>query len=241
MPRWRRRRGVGRPRSPAERGLPVGSGAHEASGCPLPSHVTPGPTGHRGRWRHERLRPGALLGPGPSRRGLRRLHPGVGGRPPDRGRHRAGVPGPPHLGRASPPHGQGGPARRGRGVRRRRPEGHAGIRGPGHGVGRALRRRARQLLAERRGRTSHQAPAQPAPGVHLPHPRPGQGRGQSRRGRGRRPPPPGRGRGRHHPVLGHRAGQLLGGGGPDLRALRRRSVPHPDRGPGRRSRVLRPR
>ena len=52
---------------------------------------------------------------------------------------------------------------------------------------------------------------------------------------------PGRGRGDHHPVLRHRPGLLLGRGDPDLRALRRRPLPDPDRGPRSRPRLLRPR
>ncbi len=48
----------------------------------------------------------------------------------------------------------------------------------------ALRRGARQLLAERDRRPRHQAPARPAAGLDVPHPRPGQGRGQPRGGRG---------------------------------------------------------
>jgi hypothetical protein len=111
--------------------------------------------------------------------------------------------------------------------------------GPDRGA--SLRRRARQLLAERHGRAHHQAPVEPAAGLHLPHPRPGQGRGQPRGGRGRRLPSAGRSRGHHHPLLGHRAGLVLGGGRPDLRAVPRRPLADPDRGPRGRSRLLRPR
>ena len=45
-----------------------------------------------------------------------------------------------------------------------------------------LRRRARQLLAQRHGRPCDQAPDEPAAGLHLSHPRPGQGRVQPRGG-----------------------------------------------------------
>ena len=70
---------------------------------PFPPHLAPGPTRHRGRRRHERLRARALLRPGPGRRDLRRLHAGLVRRPGAHPRHRAGVPGPPRARRAAGP------------------------------------------------------------------------------------------------------------------------------------------
>ena len=57
---------------------PVGSDRHAPARGPLPPHVPPGPAGHGRRRRHERLRPGADLGPGPLRTSPVTCSPGPG-------------------------------------------------------------------------------------------------------------------------------------------------------------------
>ncbi len=105
----------------------------------------------------------------------------------------------------------------------------------------ALHLGARQLLAVGALGPRHQARAEPAAGVHVPHARSRQGRVDARGGRGRHAPPPGRGRGVHHRLLRRRPGFLHRRGRPDRLALRRRARAHPHRAARRRPCLLRSR
>ena len=126
-----------RPGPGGRRPAPVGFRRHATAGRALAAHLAPGPAGHRRRWRHERLRARAGHGAGPQRCRLRRLHPGLVGRPPAGGGRRARPAHPPRAGRAARPPGQGAAARGGRRVHRRGAGPHdRAPRASAHGGGR---------------------------------------------------------------------------------------------------------
>ena len=219
------------------RPAPVGFRRHATAGRPLVAHLAPGPAGHRRRRRHERLRARAGHRAGPQRCRLRRLHPGLVGRPPAHGGRGARPAHPPRAGRAARPPGQGAAARGGRRVHRRGagphdrapragPRGSAGDEAPpfeavhanywlsglaGHAIKHEL-----DLPLVSTFHTLDRVKAEAGPEeveADTAHRR-------------------GRGRGGHRALLGRRAGLVHGGGGADRRPLRRRPLAHRRVAPG---------